>query len=154
MLECRRAAIFLLLLPLVVSGCASGLAASPPAAHSAGATGATGDAPGSASVEGTLIDTHCYSLDRAYASDDHRTAGGTIEGCAEACARLGIPVGLLTDSGEVVVLLVPSPDLADHMGHEARAVGTRVLNGALRPDSVSVRDSSGAWATVPFHQMM
>lgn len=150
MLDCRRAAILLLLLSFLASGCASGLAASAPAARSAGPTG---DSPGSASVEGTLIDTHCYSLDRAFASDDHRTPGGTIEGCAEACARLGIPVGLLTDSGEVVVLLAPSSDLAEYMGHEARAVGKRVL-GALRPDSVSVRDSSGTWTAVPIHQMM
>jgi len=153
MLDCRRAATFLFLLPLLASGCASGLAASPPAARSAGSTVTTGYPTGSASVEGTLIDTHCYSLDRAYASDDHRTPGGTIEGCAAACARLGIPVGLLTDSGEVVVLLAPSSDLADHMGHEARAVGKRVL-GALRPDSISVRDSSGAWTAVEIHQMM
>jgi hypothetical protein len=153
MLDCRRAAAFLFLLPLLVSGCASGLAASPPTGRSARSAGSTGDVSGSVSVEGILIDTHCYSLDRAYASDDHRTPGGTIEGCAEACARLGIPVGLLTDSGEVVVLLAPSTDLAEHMGREARAVGPRVL-GALRPDSVSVRDSSGAWTAVPIHQMM
>ena len=105
-------------------------------------------------MEGILVDTHCYSLDRAYASDDHRTPGGTIEACAQACARLGIPVGLLTGSGEVVILLVPSPDLADHMGHEARAVGRRVLNDAMRPDSLFVRDSSAAWTAVPIHQMM
>jgi hypothetical protein len=147
----RRAASWLLLPMLLAAGCASGPGASRPIPEVAPPTGSPG---ARATVVGTLIDTHCYSLDRAYAADDHRTPNGTIEACAQACARLGIPVGLLTSSGSVVVLLAPSPDLADHMGDEARAVGTRTLNGSLRPDSVFVHDDGDAWTPVPLHQMM
>ncbi len=162
----RRRTASLLILPLLLAGCAGGLAASrpagdPPAAASAAAEGAT-HADGVAHVDGvthatlvgTLIDSHCYSLDRTYASDDHPTTSGTIEGCAQACASMGIPVALLTQSGEAVVLLVPSPDLADHMGHEARVVGTRVLGGSIRPDSLFVRGDGDAWTPISLHQMM
>ena len=147
----RRSAAIVLLLPLLAAGCAGGFTASTPAPGGAGSTGGVSEV---ASLQGILVDTHCYSIDRAHATDDHRIPGGMIEACAQACAKLGIPVGLLTGSGEVVILLVPSPDLADHMGHEARAVGKRVLSGAMRPDSIFVRDSSAAWTPVPIHQMM
>jgi len=155
----RRAALLLLLVPFIAAGCARGIAVSRPVAGVAPNAGAGADsgaaaATGPTTVTGILIDTHCYSLDRAYAADDHKTPNGTIEGCAEACAKLGIPVGVLTASGDVVVLLAPSPDLADHMGREARAVGRRTFVNSLRPDSVFVRDDKGAWAPVPLHQMM
>jgi len=153
----RRTAILSILLPLFVAGCAGGLAGSRPApgvgTPSGAGSGTAAAAP--STVTGILVDTHCYSLDPAHATDDHRTPNGTIEACAQACAKLGIPVGVLTSSGDVVVLLVPSPDLADHMGREARAVGRRTFGGgSLRPDSVFVRDDGGAWTSVPFHQMM
>ena len=154
----RLTALFLALFPFVAAGCAGGLEAARPAAGVAAAPGARAEASAGAAapstVTGLLIDMHCYSLDRAYAADDHRTANGTIEGCAEACAKLGIPVGVLTASGDVVVLLVPSPDLADHMGRETRAVGRRAFANSLRPDSVFVKDDSGVWTPVPLHQMM
>lgn len=154
MLNRRRLASLVLLLPFLVSGCAGHRASSSPAL---GATGgaALGATQGSlATVEGTLIDTHCYSQDRAYKANDHRSGGALIEGCAQACAKLGIPVGLLTTSGEVVILLAPSPDFADHMGLEARAMGRWALNGALRPDSAFVRSDAGTWTPIPLHQMM
>ena len=154
----RSIAVFLALFSLIAAGCAGGLGVSRPTADvtTTPAAGAKAN-PGAAApstVTGILIDTHCYSLDRAYAADDHRTPNGTIEGCAEACAKLGIPVGVLTASGDVVVLLVPAPDLADHMGSEARAVGRRTFANSLRPDSVFVKDDGGAWIPVPLHQMM
>ena len=148
---CHRS-VALFLLPVILTGCASGLAASRPAADVVAAASARSAAP--ATVVGILIDSHCYSLDRSYAADDHRTPSGTIEGCARACAQLGIPVALLTDSGEIVVLLAPSPDLADHMGREARAVGHRSFDGSLRPDSLFVHGNGDAWTPVPLHQMM
>jgi hypothetical protein len=150
----RRTAIFLVLFPFVAAGCAGGLEASRPAAGVAALPEASAGTAAPSTVTGILIDTHCYSLDRAYATDDHRTPNGTIEGCAEACAKLGIPVGVLTASGDVVVLLVPAPDLADHMGSDARAVGRRTFANSLRPDSVFVKDDGGAWISVPLHQMM
>lgn len=146
----RRFASVFLLLPFLAVGCASSRPASPPA------LAAPADRPpGSpATVEGILIDTRCYSMDRAFKANDHKTGGALIEGCAQACAKLGIPVALLTTSGDVVMLLAPSPDFADHMGREARAVGRWALNGAVRPDSAFVRGDGGAWTAVPLHQMM
>lgn len=155
----RRRVASLLLLPLILVGCAGGLAASRPVADTAtsadGANAAgAANAAGTATLVGILVDSHCYSIDPAHAADDHRTKNGTIESCAQACATMGIPVALLTPSGEAVVLLVPAPDLADHMGHEARAVGTRVLGGSLRPDSLFVRGEGDAWTRIALHQMM
>lgn len=147
----RRATAVLLLLPFLAVGCASNRPASPSPTVGSPA----GRAPGSlATVEGTLIDMRCYSQDRAFKANDHRTGDAVIEGCAQACAKLGIPVALLTSSGDVVLLLAPSPDFADHMGREARAVGRWALHGAVRPDSAFVRGDGGAWTAVPLHQMM
>ena len=155
----RRRSAALLLLPVLLVGCAGGLAASRPDAGAATpADGANAAGPanpaGAVTLVGILVDSHCYSIDPAHAADDHRTKNGTIESCAQACATMGIPVALLTPSGEAVVLLVPAPDLADHLGWEARAVGTRALGGSLRPDSLFVRGEGDAWTPIALHQMM
>lgn len=106
-------------------------------------------------IEGVLVDTHCYSLDPAYRATDHETADGTIEACAQGCAKLGIPVGLLTASGEVAVLIAPSHDFESHMGRTARATGVRVFGcAAIRPDSISVKGTDGRWIKLELHHMM
>ncbi len=49
-------------------------------------------------VTGRLVDLACYALDRANVTNVHRNRGYA---CAQACAREGFSVGLLTTDGKV-----------------------------------------------------
>jgi hypothetical protein len=49
-------------------------------------------------VTGQLIDLGCYSQDKANTGNEHKNRGLV---CAQACAREGFPVGLLTSDGKV-----------------------------------------------------
>ncbi len=60
-------------------------------------------------IEGTLVDTKCYSMDARNVSNDHVTPKGTLPKCATACANMGIPVAILTAGGKVYTLAVPAP---------------------------------------------
>jgi hypothetical protein len=50
------------------------------------------------SVTGQLIDLACYSQNKEDTANQHRGKGSI---CAQACAREGFPVGLLTTDGKV-----------------------------------------------------
>ena len=106
-------------------------------------------------IEGTLIDTKCYSLDRANTGDDHQTKDGTIEGCAAACAQLGIPVAVLTGKDDPTILIAPATELAEFMGRQVRVTGSKAFRGsAMRAETIEVRDADGAWKSIEFHTMM
>jgi hypothetical protein len=100
-------------------------------------------------VSGILVDTKCYPMDPRNKAVSHRTPGGEMKDCAKLCGRLGIPVAILTDKGEVWTLVTPTQDLADHMGEPARVTGARVYGGnQVRPDRIEVRDATGKWVEV------
>lgn len=50
-------------------------------------------------VSGTIIDTACYAAGKHGPED---------KGCTEMCLNMGVPASLLTDGGEVLVLLPPA----------------------------------------------
>ncbi len=105
-------------------------------------------------VEGTLIDCKCYAMDPANKGQDHSTPNGAIKSCAKACAVMGIPVGLLTDKGEVLVLIAPAESFSDHMTGTARVTGMKVYGGALLPEKVEVKGADGKWEPVSITGMM
>jgi len=106
-------------------------------------------------IEGTLIDTKCYSMSATNKTNDHMTPDGNKVACAAACAKMGIPVGLLTAKGEVVILLSPAPAFKDHMAHFARVTGVKVQKGAaIVPDKAEVRGDDGTWTEVSTREMM
>lgn len=105
-------------------------------------------------VEGTLIDCKCYAMDPANKGQDHNTPNGVVKNCAKACAVMGIPVGLLTDKGDVLVLIAPAESFSDHMTGTARVTGMKVYGGALLPDKVEVRGADGKWTQVSVTGMM
>jgi hypothetical protein len=47
-------------------------------------------------ITGTVIDTACY------AADKH---GAEEEGCTEMCLNMGVPASVLTEDGEVIMLM-------------------------------------------------
>ena len=106
-------------------------------------------APGKTiTVTGTLIDTKCYSMDHRNKGVDHQTPHGEMKDCAKLCARLGIPVAILTGGDEVVTLVTPAQDLVEHMGQTARVTGARVYGNQVRPDKIEVKDATGKWSEI------
>jgi hypothetical protein len=69
-------------------------------------------------VEGILIDSKCYGMNPDNWAANHMTPKGEMSNCAQACANMGIPVGVLEGGkpgGDVYLLVTPSIALADHM---------------------------------------
>ncbi len=105
-------------------------------------------------ITGVLIDTKCYSMSPANAGQDHDTPKGKMPNCAAACAKMGLPVAVLTPKGEVYVLVAPSLNFSDHMAREVRATGTIVYGHSLRPEKVEVRGKDGKWTEISLATMM
>ena len=119
--------------------CASACNPCNPCAASAGKT---------ITVAGTLVDTQCYSKNAAFAGQDH----GSMKGCATACAKMGIPVALLSGS-EMFIITAPAPVLAAHMSKEARLTGKEVQTGIISPTQLEIKTDSG-WKVVSTSAMM
>ncbi len=92
-------------------------------------------------VEGELLSAKCY-LRADLTGNDHLG----MEGCGTACVRSGNPVGLLTAEGRYYTLVVPAPEIADHIGRRLRASGT-IKAGSLVPDRLDM-EQGGSWEEV------
>ncbi len=107
-------------------------------------------------VVGTLIDTKCYGMNHANTGNDHMTPKGKMPNCAQACARQGIPVGLLENGkrdGRVYLLVTPSLALADHMAKEVKVTGKQPFEGSLIPEKIWVKTDRG-WKELKIGTMM
>ena len=106
-------------------------------------------------VSGTLIDTKCYGMMPSNIANDHETPKGTMPKCAAACASMGIPVAVLTDDGDVIVLVAPAASFADHMAHTIKVTGMKVFDGSsMIVDKAEVRGKDGKWSEVKIATMM
>jgi hypothetical protein len=84
-------------------------------------------------VEGELVDTHCYAAGGA-TGEDHGAK------CGKACAKSGIPVAVLTDGKAWTLATNPAP-LADAVGKTVRVTGEKNAESqVLVPDKVEVKD--------------
>jgi len=103
-------------------------------------------------IEGTLVDTKCYSMDARNVSNEHVTPKGTLPKCATACANMGIPVAILTAGGKVYTLAVPAGQVANHMAKQARATGM-VKGGVVVAEKLEVKEGN-TWKEVNIATMM
>src|SRR5262245_38048536 len=76
-------------------------------------------------VTGKLVDLACYSLNKEETGNTHR--GGALI-CAQACAREGFAVGLLTSAGKVYQVAGglagdENAKLVPHMSHTVTITG-------------------------------
>ena len=88
------------------------------------------------SIVGEIIDISCY-LQLGKHGEKHRS-------CGQKCAQNSQPVGLLTQSGQIYILMPEEHDprrdggvdakasASDHMGHIVRVEGTEATVGANR----------------------
>ena len=80
-----------------------------------------------AELTGVLVDKACYTKDKANTTNAHKDMGET---CAQACAKKGNTVALVTDKGEVYDVM-PMGSLAGdnnaklvpHMSHTVTLTG-------------------------------
>ena len=83
------------------------------------------------SVTGEVVDLSCYLHHPA------TSHGATHRKCAETCAKKGLPMGLLTEDGSVVLLLEDHANpkaYADAIGKAAETItvdGDKVTQGAM-----------------------
>ena len=108
-------------------------------------------------VIGTLIDTKCYGMNHDNYVADHMTPKGNMPNCAQACASMGIPVGVLSEGkkgGEVFILITPAASLADHMAKTVKVTGMATFEGAVTPSKVWVKNDKGGWDEVKIATMM
>jgi len=94
-------------------------------------------------VKGTLVDTKCYGMNNGNMSNDHNTPKGKMSKCAAACAKMGIPVGVLEKGkkgGTVHILITPAGQLADHMSKEVKVSGMKTAGGLI-PKKIEVKEN-------------
>jgi hypothetical protein len=90
----------------------------------------------SETVTGKLIDESCYAHDKTATGNDHKMGGKDVAGCAEMCAKKGMPVALLTSDGKVYTVkgglaADNNAKLVAHMGHTVSITGdVATANGA------------------------
>jgi hypothetical protein len=61
------------------------------------ATGSAQNAPDTVTVQGEIVDMACYMA--------KGSRGAAHKACAVMCAKRGVPIGVLTDNGELYLLL-------------------------------------------------
>ena len=83
-------------------------------------------------VEGELVDTHCYAKGGA--------KGEGHASCGAKCAKSGIPVAVLSDGKAWTISTNPVP-LADAVGKTVRVTGQQNAESqVVVPDKVEVKD--------------
>ena len=80
-----------------------------------------------ADVTGVLVDLACYTKDKANTTNAHKGMGET---CAQACAKKGGTVALVTEKGEVYEVMTMgglagenNAKLVPHMSHTVTLTG-------------------------------
>ncbi len=92
-------------------------------------------------IEGELVSAKCY-LRAGQTGNDHMG----MKDCGTACVKSGNPVGLLTADGKYYTLVIPAPEIVDHIGHTLRASGT-IKSGSLVPDKLEMKEGD-SWKEV------
>lgn len=95
-------------------------------------------------VEGELLDLRCYTARGAQ--------GEAHQACGTACAKRGLPIGVLNTDGKAYTLLVSSPAYADYINKDVRITG-KVTNMLLSPTKMEVKDGD-TWKAVELSKEM
>ena len=86
-------------------------------------------------VKGEIVDLACY-LSKGSKGKRHKT-------CAELCAKKGLPIGVLTESGDVYLLIEDHDDPAPYeaakglAGEQAEVTGKKFTKGGVQSILVS-----------------
>jgi len=97
---------------------------------------------------GSLVDASCYLTDSSQSGNEHMG----MKECGMACLKMGRPAGILTADKKFLVLVAPSPDIAEYVGQPIRITG-KLRNGSILVDKFEVKKSTG-WVAVKLSVMM
>jgi hypothetical protein len=97
---------------------------------------------------GSLVDASCYLTDSSQSGNEHMG----MKECGMACLKMGRPAGILTADKRFLVLVAPSPDIAEYVGQPIRITG-KLRNGSILVDKFEVKKPSG-WVAVKLSAMM
>jgi hypothetical protein len=83
-------------------------------------------------VSGEVVDVSCYL------AEGEKGRGSDHKGCAEACAKAGGPLGILTKSGKLYVSILPddhstgpNAKLMDYVAQDVKATGVIRSKGGV-----------------------
>jgi hypothetical protein len=79
-------------------------------------------------IRGQLVDQACYKADKTNTGETHKMGGKDMENCATACAKMGMPVALVTSDGKVYqvtgdLAANKNEKLVAHMSHTVELTG-------------------------------
>ena len=97
---------------------------------------------------GSLVDASCYLTDNTQTGNEHMG----MKQCGMACLKMGRPAGIVTSDKNFLILIAPSPDIAEFVGQPIRITG-KLRNSSILVDKLEVK-KSGAWVAVKLNAMM
>jgi hypothetical protein len=97
---------------------------------------------------GSLVDASCYLTDNTQTGNEHMG----MKQCGMACLKMGRPAGIVTSDKKFLILIAPSPDIAEFVGQPIRITG-KLRNSSILVDKLEVK-KSGAWVAVKLSAMM
>ena len=79
-------------------------------------------------VKGQIVDESCYKMDKSNTGNDHKMPKGDTKACADACAKMGRPLALLTSDGKVYEIsgglaAEKNAKLIPHISHTVEITG-------------------------------
>ena len=101
--------------------------ASAPASAPMSAPASTPAAKNMMTLKGEVIDMGCYL--------GHNSKGASHIKCAQMCAKMGMPIGLLTDSGTLYLLTMAHDDPAPFNAAKAKVGTTITITGDVHENS-------------------
>jgi hypothetical protein len=131
----RRTALILLVLVLA---CAVGLIYAQGTPKAAKSDAKMASKEKETTVKGEVVDVSCYLRHGdSGMGDGHKS-------CAEACAKAGTPLGILTKDGKLYVSVLPDDHstgpnavLLEHVAHQVEATGIVRTKGGVRGIMIS-----------------
>jgi hypothetical protein len=99
---------------------------------------------------GSLVDASCYLKDGASMASGNDHMG--TKSCGTTCLKLGQPAGIVTADKKFILLIVPSPSVAEYAGEPIRVTGT-IKSGAIVVSKFEVKKGDG-WKVVKLPAMM
>jgi hypothetical protein len=93
-------------------------------------------------VEGELVDMHCYAKDNTKKGDDHAA-------CCKKCLSSGEKAGVVGADGKALTINTDAKPLADYAAKTIRVTGTVDDDKAtITPTKIEVKDGDN-WKDVP-----
>lgn len=97
-----------------------------------------------ATLKGELVDSRCYLM--------QGKRGGEHVKCAVACAKDGLPIGLVDVKGRYYTLVIQANQIADSSGLQAEVEG--ILKGdSIVPTRIKV-NKEGTWTEINLPEQM